>query len=132
MEFYKEVVNSRLNKENLKNLLTIKALPELCASISSVISDVGNHGIIYCLWGEFAINREDLEHGIRFTLPKCPNALAWTVTTDDGSDTTVVHCTINKQEHDEDFIESIREFVDDWAEGLSTIKESGCSTTETA
>lgn len=124
MEFFKEIENSKLDQLRLKQLLTIKTLPELCASISTVISDEGNRGIIYCIWGEFVINREELGHGIRFSLPKCPNGLAWTITTDDGSDRTVIHCTINKQEHDVDFIESIQEFVSDWAEGLTKINDA--------
>jgi hypothetical protein len=56
---------------------------------------------------------------VRFTLPRCPNALAWTVTAGiDTPEPVVVHCTINRAEHDADFIESIRLFVDDWRIGL--------------
>ena len=76
MEFYKKVENSELDINGLKRQLTIQNLPKLCASISSVISDEGNQGIIYCLWGEFVVNREELGDGIRLSLPKCPNALA--------------------------------------------------------
>ena len=32
----------------------------------------------------------------------------------------VVHCTINRAEHDPDFIESLETFAADWAAGLRT------------
>jgi hypothetical protein len=31
---------------------------------------------------------------------------------------TVIHLTINRIEHDQDFIRSIQQFVDDWKAGL--------------
>jgi hypothetical protein len=123
MEFFREIKNSALDQQRLTNLLTIKRLPELCGSISTVISDAGDTGIIYCLWGEFIVNREELKHGIRFSLPECPNALTWTITTDDDSGYSQIHCTINRQQHDADFIASIQEFVTDWADGLSGYPE---------
>ena len=118
MEFFGTLDDSLLDGDRLKALLSIARLPELCDSISSVLADQGDHGRIYCVWGEFAVNREELKHGVRFTLPGCPNALAWSVTTDPDSMTTVVHCSINKTEHDEDFIETIKGFVQDWVNGL--------------
>jgi hypothetical protein len=118
MEFFGTFDNSPFDGEHLKTLLSIARLPELCGSITSLLADQGNSGRIYCVWGEFAVNREELKHGVRFTLPGCPNALAWSVTTDPGCKTTVVHCSINKAEHDEEFIETIREFVRDWLRGL--------------
>ena len=118
MEFFSELDDSLLDGDRLKALLSIARLPDLCASISSVLVDQIDSGRIYCVWGEFAVNREELKHGVRFTLPGCPNALAWSVTTDPGCTRTVVHCSINKTEHDEDFIETIREFVRDWVNGL--------------
>jgi hypothetical protein len=118
MEFFGTLDDSSLDGDRLTTLLAIARLPELCASISSVLADQRGSGRIYCVWGEFALNREELKHGVRFTLPGCPNALSWSVTTDPSSTTTVVHCSINKTEHDEDFIETIREFVRDWVDGL--------------
>jgi hypothetical protein len=121
MEFFAEVAQSGLDKNHLKQLLTLSRLPELCSSISSVLEDEGEYGVIYCVWGEFALNREELKYGVRFSMPGCPNALAWSVTCDDGSDTTLIHCTINKHEHDPDFIESIQVFVSDWSAGIRNI-----------
>lgn len=119
MEFFRVLKDSKLNNSQLKNLLTINSLPWLCESIDSVISDNGDNGVIYCIWGQFEVNLEALEFGVRFSLPNCPNALAWTITSDENSTDTVIHCSINKQEHDEYFIETINQFVDDWKKGLS-------------
>ncbi|GMR01403.1 MAG: hypothetical protein BMS9Abin19_0783 [Gammaproteobacteria bacterium] len=114
MEFFAEIKNADLDTKRLQKLLSIKQLPELCRSIDSVITDDLDSGIIYCIWGEFEIKREELDHGIRFTLPHCPNAIAWTITYDEYTNEIVIHCTMNKKEHDADFIETIEQFVADW------------------
>lgn len=123
MEFFAEVNNPGLDIDSLKQLLTIKRLPTLSNSISNVLSDEKHRGLIYCVWGEFQINREELKYGVRFTLPLCPNALACSITIDDENEhNIVIHCSINKKQHDEDFIDSIHQFVADWAQGLQTIQ----------
>ncbi len=114
MEFFAEIKNKNINKSSLKKKLSIKRLPELCNSIDTVIRDNIDNGEIYCLWGDFKINREELNDGVRFSLPNCPNALAWTITCDEDNDEILVHCTIAKKQHDTDFIESIEQFVTDW------------------
>ncbi len=114
MEFFAEIKNKDINKDRLKEKLSIARLPELCQSIDTVIHDNIDHGEIYCLWGDFKINREELSDGVRFSLPHCPNALAWTITCDEGSNEIIIHCTIAKKQHDADFVESIEQFVADW------------------
>lgn len=114
MEFFAEIHNQKLNKESLKKRLAIAQLPELCQSIDSVILDNKSNGRIYCVWGAFEINREELDIGIRFTLPRCPNALAWTITCDEDASKIIIHCTINTEKHDADFIDSIKQFVSGW------------------
>lgn len=116
MEFF-AAIDVPLNSEQLQRELTIATLAERCEVIDTVLSHEGDTGEIYCLWGQFAVRREVINGGVRFTLPGCPNALAWTVTVADGKG--LVHCTINRVEHDPDFIESIELFVDAWVEGLS-------------
>jgi hypothetical protein len=106
----------------LQRQLTIGSLAEHCASIDAVLRAEGDDGEIWSLWGQFQVHREPIRGGVRFTLPRCPNALAWTITA--GTDTpapVVVHCTINRTEHDPDFIESIELFVDDWRTGLQRL-----------
>ncbi|WP_462321286.1 hypothetical protein [Halochromatium sp.] len=120
MEFF-ATAQARLGAEQLQHELTGQRLPELCESIDQVLHwDAAlDTGEIYCLWGQFKVNRECTRDGVRFTLPGCPNALAWTVTA--AADGTLVHCTINRSEHEPDFIESIEEFVADWAQGLQRL-----------
>jgi len=114
VEFFSAIKNNNLNKDSLKTKLTIARLPELCRSIDKVLRDDENSGEIYCLWGNFEINREVLNDGVRFSLPNCPNALAWTITCDEDNDEILIHCTIAKKQHDADFVESIEQFVTDW------------------
>ncbi|AGA34998.1 hypothetical protein TVNIR_3361 [Thioalkalivibrio nitratireducens DSM 14787] len=119
MEFF-STAHVRVDAEALQRELTIERLPQWCASVDTVLESIGDHGRIYCVWGEFAVHREAIRGGVRFTLPGCPNALAWTVTTDLPPDraTVVIHCTINRREHDPDFVETIEAFVEDWHLGL--------------
>ncbi|MFA7095351.1 MAG: hypothetical protein WC383_02570 [Gammaproteobacteria bacterium] len=121
MEFFAEI-DFAVDEAALQRLLTIERLPQLCASIDSVLEDGGEQGRIYCVWGEFPVRREPIRGGARFTLPTCPNALAWTVTTGlpPAPGRVVIHCTINRREHDPDFIESIETFVQDWRQGLES------------
>lgn len=119
MEFFASIAGP-VPVEQLQQHLTVAALADLCASVDTVLESDGDTGLIYCLWGEFSVRRELIRNGVRFSLPGCPNALAWTVTSEAEADPPgiVVHCTINRSRHEPDFVESIEEFVDDWREGL--------------
>jgi hypothetical protein len=120
MEFF-ATTSIPASAEDLQRRLTISALPRWCASVAKVLSDTGSRGEIYCVWGTFLTNREDIHGGVRFSLPGCPNAFQWTVTTGQAPNPqqTVIHATINRTEHDQDFIDSIRQFVADWKTGLA-------------
>lgn len=122
MEFF-AIADVASDEACLQRRLDIPALPRLCASIDTVLAHAGDTGRIYCLWGEFTVRREPVRGGVRFTLPECPNALAWTVTTGfaPAPEQVVVHCTINRTEHAADFIESIEMFVADWRQGLEAV-----------
>ncbi len=120
MEFY-AFADKRIDADTLQARLDIRSLPAYCASISRLLSHDGDRGEIYCTWGQFIVHREPIRGGVRFSLPNCPNALAWTITTGfpPAPDKIVIHCTINRREHDPDFIASIEKFVDDWREGFT-------------
>ena len=111
--------------ESLQRHLTGPNLSAFCASIDRVLhwDDTRDQGEIYCLWGQFQVRRERIRDGVRFTLPTCPNALAWTLTALEEADLSgagvLIHATINRTEHDPDFIESIEAFVEDWRAGLA-------------
>jgi hypothetical protein len=124
MEFFQIIQNIDVEDDELKKLLTLNSLPDLCASIDTVRCLKNNEGEIYCLWGSFDIRREEIRHGVRFSLVNCPHALVWTVTVDKNKRTIVVHCTIDKREQDEDFVESIELFVMDWAKGISLLLQA--------
>lgn len=118
MEFY-AFARVSTDSAQLQGALTITRLPDFCASIDEVFADHGDKGEMYCLWGPFVVNREPIRDGVRFSLPGCPNALAWTVAVNlESPGEVVVHCTINRRKPDVDFADSIRQFVDAWACGL--------------
>lgn len=119
MEFFSQV-KSAVSVQDLQAQLTLVSLPRWCDSIYEVTEQDEPCGEMHCLWGMFRVCREVIRGGVRFSLPGCPNAFAWTVTTDLDPDPllVVVHAAINRQEHDPDFIESIETFIDEWREGL--------------
>lgn len=119
MEFF-ATTNIPASVADLQRRLTISELPRWCASIEKVLSDAQSSGEIFCVWGTFITHREDLCDGVRFSLPGCPNAFQWTVTTGrpPNPQHTVIHLTINRTEQDQDFIHSIHKFVADWKAGL--------------
>ena len=119
MEFFRELTIS-CTAEQLQSTLTIEDLPLYCSEIDKLLCVDGDEGEIYCLWGAFRVRRESINGSVRFTMPGCPNALAWTITAGlpPKPESTVVHCTINRQEHEQDFIDSIETFVDALAQGL--------------
>jgi DNA transposition AAA+ family ATPase len=120
MEFYKYIDARSCTVDELKESLSIANMPELCESINNVISDRQTEGDIYCLWGQFNVRRDEIKYGIRFSLLNCPHALAWTITLNEQSHKIVIHCTIDKENEDRDFIDSIDDFMADWAKGLSS------------
>jgi len=77
------------------------------------------------------VNREPIRDGVRFSLPGCPNALAWTVAVNlEFPGEVVVHCTINRRKPDVDFSESIRQFVDAWIYGPVKLRLKPCCPVE--
>lgn len=122
MEFFAELANRDVRAEDLQRLVTIARLPEFCSSIDAVLSTQSpDPGEIYCIWGRFRVSRQEIRNGVRLALLNCPHALAWTVTVHAESRAVVIHCTIDKREEDSEFVESIEQFVADWAKGLETL-----------
>ncbi len=119
MEFFGEA-EIPIDAQQLQARLSIASLPDWCASIPAVRKAGEGRGEIETVWGVFDVTREPVRGGVRFSLPDCPNAFSWTVTTDlpPREAAVVVHATINRREHDPDFIESIETFVAEWVAGL--------------
>ena len=117
MEFFEEVNNNGVDITRLKALLTIENLHKLCPFIT-VTEDKKTTGTIYCDWGQQTLSREEIKNGVRFSSLTCPDALAWTITLEDNDNTVLIHCATNKKQHDEEYIESILDFMRDWSAGL--------------
>ena len=119
MEFFAEIENLSVSASQIAELVTIPRLPELCASIDSVIAMHSQRsGEIYCIWGQFQVSREGIRNGVRIALLNCPHALAWTIAAKDEEEALVVHCTIDDRKAESEFVESIEQFVSDWEQGL--------------
>jgi hypothetical protein len=123
MEFFAEVeragASAMPSPDQLYDLVTIASLPELCASIDTVLSvQSPRHGEIYCVWGQFQVSRERIRNGVRLALLNCPHALAWTIATKPEDGGVVIHCTIDDRVAETELVETIEQFVDDWAQGL--------------
>ena len=119
MEFF-AVVHIETTPETLQKL-TVRKLTQYCSDIDKVLHiENDNSADVYCVWGEFTVHRQIINGGVRFSLPNCPNALAWTITTgfEPEPGEVVIHGTINRTEHDADFIESIQLFIQSWKVGL--------------
>ena len=122
MEFYADA-EVDMSPMAIQRAIHISNLAELCDSIDRVLSHEGNRGDIYCVWGEFKVHREIIRQGVRFSLPGCPNAFQWTLTAAiDNPGYVRIHGTIDRPQHDPDFIESLQQFVDDWKQGLESGK----------
>jgi len=119
MEFF--AIADIETKPQILQGLTVHKLNQYCADIDKILRiENDNNADVYCVWGEFTVHRQVINGGVRFSLPNCPNALAWTITTgfDPEPKKVVIHATINRTEHDPDFIESIQSFIDSWKAGL--------------
>ncbi|MEN8250719.1 MAG: hypothetical protein ABFS32_17430 [Bacteroidota bacterium] len=119
MEFF-AIVDIDTKPETLQEL-TVDKLNQYCVDIDKVLHiENENSADVYCVWGEFTVYRQVINGGVRFSLPDCPNALAWTITTglEPEPKKVVIHGTINRTEHDADFIESIQVFIHSWKLGL--------------
>ena len=128
MEFY-AVASIEMSPMAIQRAIHVSKLAELCESIEKVLSHHGDRGEIYCIWGEFKVHRELIRQGVRFTLPGCPNAMQWTITAaTDEPGCVRIHGTIDRPQHDPDFVDSLQQFVDDWKQGLESGKAGGRKT----
>nr|CRH05297.1 Conserved protein of unknown function [Candidatus Magnetococcus massalia] len=121
MEFY-AFANQPLSDQQLQQQLTPEQLPQFCDSIVRCVAFGSDWGEYETVWGLFKITIEPIRGGVRLSMPSCPNALSWSITTGlpPEPEQTVIHATILRQEHDPDFIESLEDFVVEWQEGLES------------
>jgi hypothetical protein len=126
MEFF-EFARVGTTPEGIRSILTVDALPDFCEEIDSVDAEKGLGRVIYFLqWGRYHIRRDMVMGGVRFWVPDCPNALAWTATTGypPHPDRIVLHATINRTSQDQEFIEATKALIATLREGLENVPET--------
>jgi len=74
LEFF-GLADIRTNEARLQQCLRLERLPEFCSGISSLVEHTSElEGEVYCMWGHFALHKENINGGVRFTMPTCPNS----------------------------------------------------------
>lgn len=122
MEFFR-IINTQIDEQDIKNTLDFNSL-ELMSSQLFLLESLNNsRAKIGSLWGEFTLTRQEIKGGLRFSLLECPNALTWTITTgyEPAPNSIVVHLTINRKEKDQEFLEEIKDFMDDHSSLLNEV-----------
>ncbi|MDO8945766.1 MAG: hypothetical protein Q7U88_01270 [Desulfocapsaceae bacterium] len=120
MEFF-EFANVVTTHEEIRNKVSVDDLPVFCEDVEAVAEAEELGRVIYFRhWGRFHIRRENIMGGVRFFVPDCPNALVWTVTTGypPYPEKIVLHATINRTEHDREFIEATKELLSTLKSGM--------------
>jgi hypothetical protein len=119
MEFY-GLANWQTTEEEIQQKVRLDNMPVLCEMIYYLMDSQGELCKFDTFWGQFHLRREKINGGVRFTMPDCPNGLALTITTGYQPDPqkVFVHCTINRLEHNPNFIETLEDFVKSWVTGL--------------
>lgn len=122
MEFF-EFADLATTEAAIRAQLSIDTLPRFCEAIEAVDQAEELGRVIYFLhWGRFHVRQEKVMGGVRFSVPDCPNALAWTVTTGypPHPGKIVLHATINRTEHDGEFIAATRDLLATLKAGLES------------
>jgi hypothetical protein len=114
MEFFR-TIDIRTDEQKIKKTLVFEGLELMSSELFLLEALNDSKAKIGSLWGEFTLARQDIKGGLRFSLLECPNALTWTITTgyEPAPDAIIIHLTINRIEKDQEFLEEIKEFLDD-------------------
>ena len=118
MEFFK-IINVKTTAEQIQKNINFDHLDDLCESIfiqdhNKNIAQIGG------IWGDFSLQKDLINGGVRFSLLECPNALTFTITTGypPEPEQIVFHLTVNRTELKPEFIDEIEEFINDWKTGI--------------
>lgn len=118
MEFYR-IIDKQVSQEIIQDKIQPQSVELFTESMLFLEnSDHDFKGLT--LWGEFLISYDKINGGVRFTLKDCPNGLSWTITTGYPPERNkiVLHSTINRTQKPEEFLEEIKEFMDEWEAGI--------------
>ncbi len=118
MEFFK-IISLKSTAEQIQKNINFDHLDDLCESIfiqdhNKNIAQIGG------IWGDFSLQKDLINGGVRFSLLECPNALTFTITTGypPEPEQIVFHLTVNITELKPEFIDEIEEFINDWKTGI--------------
>ncbi|MDA3952215.1 MAG: hypothetical protein PF485_01105 [Bacteroidales bacterium] len=119
MEFFK-LLDIETTQDWIKNNITVENLEKITET-NFVIEKKGKDALIGTLWGEFDLSYDKINGGVRFALTSCPNALAWTITTGfpPVRNKIIIHLSINRTQKQQEFIDEINDFLEDWESGLT-------------
>jgi hypothetical protein len=120
MEFF-EIIDIQTSEEEIRKKIIIDNLPAFCNEIEAVDAcDEMGRVIFFRQWGRFHIQRDDIMGGVRFSVPDCPNALCWTVSTGHGpqAEKVTLYATINRTEQDNGFIRATRALSAAFKQGI--------------
>ncbi|MEW6595071.1 MAG: hypothetical protein AB1413_09405 [Thermodesulfobacteriota bacterium] len=120
MEFF-AFAEVRTSEEAIRSKVSIDTLPFYCEEIEAVDEAEELGRVIYFRhWGRFHVVSAHVMGGVRFWVPDCPNALAWTVTTGypPEPDKIVLHATISRTEHSPDFLAATQSLLATFKSGL--------------
>ena len=132
MEFF-EYADILTSQEEIRSKVSIDTLPCFCEEVEAVDAAEELGRVIYFRhWGRFHLRQEEVMGGVRFSVPDCPNALAWTVTTGypPYPEKIVLHATINRLEHDAEFIDATKALLATLKTGLEENFSSEPASTE--
>lgn len=120
MEFFK-IIEKQTSEEKIQERITPENLEKFTESMF-LLEQLKNDFSGATLWGEFLISYDKIKGGVRFALLDCPNALQWTITTGfpPEENKIVLHCTINRTQKSDEFIEEIEDFLIEWETGLNS------------
>ena len=118
MEFF-AIADVAWDEADIKNHIRLDKLTEIHCDLHLIKKELSG-GWFHSPWDEFYITLDQIKGGIRSFMPDCPNAFTWSITTGfpPAPDKIVIHGSINRTEHKPDFIESIKEFIEDFKDGI--------------
>ncbi len=118
MEFFR-IIDKQVAQNVIQDKIHPKSLEKFTETMLFIEkNDQDFNGLT--LWGDFLISYDKINGGVRFTLKDCPNGLSWTITTGYPPERNkiVLHSTINRTQKPDEFIEEIKEFMDEWEAGI--------------
>lgn len=120
MEFFR-IIDQQQCESGIRTLLSLSELEDWCGYLVNIGSTSADRSDVGGIWGEFTLERHEIEGGLRFNLKECPNALAWTVTTgyQPAPNGVVIHLTLNRTTICNEFMLEVTEFIDDLQDRLS-------------